>query len=131
MKEGIVNARINAQTEINIPAGKRLCLKKNSNIYSLVATDPYKWFAWKDKVMIFRNDPLSYVFKRLSLTFNVEIKIADPRLANHPYRATFEDESLEEILRLLKISAPIVYKENIRKEDDHNSRRSIEVHYTY
>ena len=78
--------------------------------------------------MIFRNDPLSYVFRRLSLTFNVDIDLKDAEIGNHIYRATFRNESLEEILRLLKMSSPITYKEENRNSTELSKPRKIEVY---
>ena len=43
--------------------------------------------------------------------FNVDIELQGKELKNYRYRATFQDESLEEILKLLKLSAPIDYME--------------------
>ena len=105
-----------------------MCYNTLTNKYTLQETDPYKWYAWKDGVMIFRNDPLSYVFRRLNLTFNVDIECKDEEIGKHIYRATFKNESLEEILRLLKLSSPIVYKEKERNNSDLKNPRKIEVY---
>ena len=48
------------------------------------------------------NDPLEYVFKRLVDTYNVEFILKDAELGKYSYKATFEGESLNEILRLLE-----------------------------
>jgi len=45
------------------------------------------------------------------MMFNVDIEVQGNELRKYKYRATFEDESLEEILKLLKLSSPINYKE--------------------
>ena len=59
---------------------------------------------------------------------NIELK--DPSLANAPYRATFEYESLDEILRLLEMSAPLHFKQNKRVKDRNNAyeKQTIEVY---
>lgn len=73
--------------------------------------DTYRFVAWKDGKLIFRNDPLEEVSKKLSMMFNVDIEVKGSELKNYRYRATFEDESLEEILKLLKLSSPINFSE--------------------
>lgn len=128
MKEGVVDVSILSSPPIDLKAGNRLCYRTSTNKYSIQQTDPYKWYAWKDGVMIFRNDPLSYVFRRLSLTFNVDIDLKDAEIGNHIYRATFRNESLEEILRLLKMSSPITYKEENRNSTELSKPRKIEVY---
>jgi ferric-dicitrate binding protein FerR (iron transport regulator) len=73
--------------------------------------DTYKYIAWKDGKLIFRNEPMSEVVKKISLIFNVDIELQGIELQDYRYRATFQEESLEEILKLLKLSAPINFKE--------------------
>ena len=69
-----------------------------------------KYIAWRDGNLIFRNDKMEDVAKRLSHWFNVEIIINDPIIKNYIYKATFRDENLMQVLNLLKISAPIDYE---------------------
>jgi transmembrane sensor len=78
---------------------------------SITNEDTYKYIAWKDGKLIFRNDPLDEVVNKLSQLFNVDIELKGTQLQNYRYRATFHDESLGEILKLLKLSSPIDYKE--------------------
>jgi transmembrane sensor len=73
--------------------------------------DTYKYTSWKDGKLIFRNDPLSKVVKKIGQVFNIDIEIKGKEIENYSYRATFQDESLTEILKLLKLSSPIDYIE--------------------
>ena len=80
--------------------------------------DTYKYYAWKDNKMVFRNDPMTDVVKRISQLYGVEIELQGEELKSYRYRATFEDESLHEILRLLRLTAPFNYQEVKRKQQD-------------
>ena len=82
----------------------------------LTEGDMYKYYAWKDNKMVFRNDPMSDVVKRISQLYGVEIELRGEELKSYRYRATFEDESLYEILKLLQLSAPIKFQEVKRKQ---------------
>ncbi|NJO68090.1 MAG: DUF4974 domain-containing protein [Bacteroidetes bacterium] len=73
--------------------------------------DIYKYIAWKDGRLVFRNEPLADVVKKISQIYNVDIELQGKELQNYRYRATFEEESLFEILKLLKLSSPIQYRE--------------------
>ncbi|MDP4208713.1 MAG: DUF4974 domain-containing protein [Bacteroidota bacterium] len=73
--------------------------------------DVYRYIAWKDGKLIFRNQPLSAVVKRISQLYNVDIELKGSQLQDYRYRATFQEESLSEILKLLKLSSPVDYKE--------------------
>lgn len=109
MTNGYVNVFWDKSSEIKMIAGDRIEFNNHTSQYELKQTDAYKWNAWKDGILVFRDDPLSYVFKRLEIMFNVKIEINDPSIAQFPYRATFEDESLSEILHLLEMTAPIQF----------------------
>jgi transmembrane sensor len=95
--------------------GQHLEYESNTGVKDIVFEDTYKYTAWKDGKLIFRNEPLDKVLKKIALLFNVDIELQGESLQNYRYRATFENESLDEILKLLKLSSPINYKE-IRRE---------------
>lgn len=130
----LVNGKIDVSFGNSSPVamvpGERASFNNTTKQCLITQTDPYKWYAWKDGLMIFRDDPLWYVFKRLGLTFNVDIDLKDATLANSPYRATFEHESLDEILRLLEMSAPLSFKQNKRVKGRNNAyeKQTIEVY---
>lgn len=130
MVEGRVQATIENYPSVTMKEKERIVYSKTTNTYEQKVIDPYKWYAWKDGALVFRDDPLEYVFKRISQTFNVEIAIKDERLSKQLYKATFRQESLEEILRLLELSAAIRYKEVDRTslDNEYQSRRLIEVY---
>ena len=65
--------------------------------------------AWKDGLLVFRNEPLSEVLKRVGRWYNVEFVLTDPELSKFRYRATFQEEQVEEVIRLISLTAPIEY----------------------
>ena len=73
--------------------------------------DTYRYISWKDGILIFRDEPLESVLYKISLYFNVDIELQGEELRSYRYYATFKEESLDEILKLLRISAPINYRE--------------------
>jgi transmembrane sensor len=94
--------------------------------------DPYKHIAWKDGKLVFRNDLLGEVTKRISLQYNVDIVLVGAEIQKYRYRATFENEPLDELLRLLKLSSPIDYREESPKlqPDGSFSKRKIIIFQT-
>lgn len=130
MVEGVIDVTIGDTQSFPMNPGERMIYNTNLTRYKVSDTDPYKWYAWKDGILVFRDDPLEHVFKKISQTFNLDIIVKDTSIANQLYRATFEEESLDEILRLLKLTAPIQYK-NIKREKvpgNQYARQRIEVH---
>ena len=93
--------------------------------------NPDKYISWMEGRLIFRNDPLDVVVKRLSRWYNVDIVAKDPRLARFTYTATFVDETLPQVLELLRIATPIDYKMIPRKKlpDGSFSRGQVVIRY--
>ncbi len=81
---------------------------QNGNISKSV-TDPAKYNAWTEGKLVFRGDQMGEVARRIERWYNVKIDIADKELEKYSFRATFEDDKLEEVLRLLSMTSPISY----------------------
>jgi type II secretory pathway component GspD/PulD (secretin) len=61
------------------------------------------------------------LIEKLSRKFGVTIVLEDEKLKDYEYTATFTDESLEEILELLKMSAPITYAISKQQQVDNTT----------
>ena len=72
--------------------------------------------AWKQGILIFRNDPMNNVIKRLERWYNVKIIMKDKEIEGYRYRATFEDETLDEVFKLIKLTSPIDYVQAKREK---------------
>lgn len=99
----------------NIIPGQRAIYKKENQEVITQEVDVAKYIAWRDGNLIFQDDSMEDVVKRLSRWFNVEITISDPEIKNYIYKATFRNENLIQVLNLLKLSAPIDYRITDRK----------------
>lgn len=101
---------------LDMQPGQHLEYDLLGNSAHVTEGDLYKYYAWKDNKMVFRNDLMTDVVKRISQLYGVEIELQGEELKDYRYRATFEEESLYDILKLLKLSAPIEYKEVKRQQ---------------
>jgi ferric-dicitrate binding protein FerR (iron transport regulator) len=90
---------------------QHLSFNKDNGATTISDEDIYKYISWKDGKLVFRNEPLSQVVKKIGQIFNCDVEVRGKNIQNYSYRATFQDESLTEILKLLKISSPIDYIE--------------------
>jgi len=87
-----------------------------------------KYTAWRDGKIIFYGDPIEKVVSRLEKWYNVDIEIKDKALQDYRFTATFNDETLEQVLKLLSLSSPMEYKivpSEKLKDDGFSSRRVI------
>lgn len=82
-----------------------------------------RYFAWKDGRLIFNEEPMGEVVKKLSRWFNVDIKIKDPELLEITYTATFVQETLPQVLELLTMMSPVSY--SISNREEINSSKSF------
>ena len=74
-----------------------------------------KYIAWKEGKLVFEDAYISEVAQRLSRMFNVDIEVADDIL-DYFYTVTFVDEPLFQILDLITIATPVIYKTLPRKK---------------
>jgi len=101
--------KFNGQDEFFIEPGQTVTFNEDSKNLLVQNKDPFFYTAWKDGLLIFKNNSFSMVLKRLSRKFNVDIELEDKCLSAIPLDATFKDENVNEILRLLSFSIPFKY----------------------
>jgi ferric-dicitrate binding protein FerR (iron transport regulator) len=101
--------QINKESNTMHP-GQRAVFMETTREVELQEVAVDKYIAWRDGNLIFRDDKMEDVVRRLSRWFNVEIVINDPEIKSYTYKATFRNENLTQVLNLLKISAPIEYQ---------------------
>lgn len=86
-----------------------------------------QYTGWTEGKLVFRNEEMGQVAQRLSRWYNADIIITDRRLLDYTFYATFQDEQLDEVLKLLAITTPILYeeKERLPLEDGTVPKRKI------
>jgi len=101
---------------LNIKEGEKISLLpserlvyKDGNI-SKSFVDPQKYKAWTSGKMVFKNDPMLEVARRIERWYNVKVELADPELMKYTFRATFEDDKLENVMKFLCMTSPFKYK---------------------
>lgn len=83
---------------------------KKEKEFTTEIVQPQKYLSWTDGKLVFRNDPIDVVARRLERWYNVDVEV-DVNLSDElRLRATFIDEGLEEVLGLLERSMPVDFK---------------------
>jgi transmembrane sensor len=98
----------NGKEKVLILPSERLVFQ-NGNISKSVA-DPAKYNAWTEGKLVFRGDPMDEVARRIERWYNVKVNLADIELEKYSFRATFEDDKLEDVLLFLSMTSPIRYR---------------------
>lgn len=81
---------------------------KNKSLH-LDKVNANRYSAWKEGYLIIENEPLGQIIARIERWYNVDIIIQDEELKNYRFKATFKDEPLEEVLRLMAKTTPMNY----------------------
>ena len=74
-----------------------------------------KYISWTDGKLILEDTPILQVTKELSRMFNVDFEVKND-VKDYEYTVTFTDEHLSQILDLMSIATPVVYKILPRKK---------------
>jgi ferric-dicitrate binding protein FerR (iron transport regulator) len=107
----VVLYRSNSNQEIKSLSPSE-CLKFNSekNTYILETGSIEKYTAWKDGLLVFKNDPVADIAKKLARWYNIEVEIIDERAKSYTMTATFDQETLPQVLELMALPTPVDYK---------------------
>lgn len=79
--------------------------------------------AWKDKKLVFTDKPLDHIADRLERWYNIDISLADSSFESRRMSASFEDESLTEVLTVISLSLDLNYQKEDRKITFHNNEQ--------
>jgi transmembrane sensor len=102
---------------------------KTADDYSIEEVQPQKYVSWTEGKLVFRNDPLDVVARRLERWYNIDVEVNVNSSESPRWRATFIDENLEEVLYLLKCSGPIDYsiENQDQQPDDTYTRKKVTI----
>lgn len=106
-----------------------LVFDKLTNKIIRKSIDSKSYTSWKDGLLVFKNEPMSEIAKRLSRRYNADIILHGDSLKTSIFRATFQDEDLDEICKMLATVAPIEYKIHKRQKrsDDTFTKSKVEM----
>jgi ferric-dicitrate binding protein FerR (iron transport regulator) len=113
------------EAAVEIKPGQRL-VEENGRIEQ-EEVETWKYTAWKEGKLVFRNDSMEELANRISRWYNVDVEVRGEGLKAYKFRGVFEDDSLEEVLRLLKMTSPIDYEilERQSNTDGSFSRKQV------
>ncbi len=108
LAEGKVSLNSEGEEKFITP-GQVSAFNKKSKSITIENADVVTYSSWREGKYIFRDTPLSSILRILQRQHNVTINLMNPQLGNYRYKLTISNESLEQILQLLSLSAPIKY----------------------
>lgn len=126
---GNIEVETDREVKKELTPGQKAILTPQTGEMDVVQADTYVETAWRDRKMVFRREKLEVIAQKLSRKFGVIIHLEGDELKEYEYTATFTDETLEDILELLKRSAPITYFVSRQEQLGNNtfSRREVTI----
>jgi ferric-dicitrate binding protein FerR (iron transport regulator) len=92
-----------------------------------------KYVSWIEGKLVFRDDPLGEILKKLARWYNVDIELDDPgnRFKDLPFTMTVKDESFPQIMEYIRHAAPLVIREEkmTQQADGSFSRQKYIIRY--
>lgn len=117
----------NMKESYTMKPNELLIYDKTRKDISTEVVQPQKYSSWTEGKLVFRNDPLDIIVRRLERWYDIDVEVNGNYLQDLRWRATFVDESLEQVLYYLKRSLPIDYKivNSGFKTDDIVAKRKV------
>ena len=110
LEEGKLKIEIPGQESIELKAGQQVVYftKKNKAEVRDVNTETYT--SWKENKLRFIDTPFEEVLRGIARRYNVTFEVTSRDLIDLRYTATFIDESIEDVMEMLRVVSPITYK---------------------
>ncbi|MDP2112655.1 MAG: DUF4974 domain-containing protein [Bacteroidota bacterium] len=108
LAEGKISLDLKGKEEFLTP-GEVSVFDRTKNSIAIEKSDVFVHSSWREGKYIFRDTPLSSILRILQRQHNVNIQLLNPELGNYRYNATINNESLEQILQMLSLTAPLKY----------------------
>lgn len=90
--------------------GQQLLYNRENHTVSTTRVDTRFFTSWKDNKLIFINMSLEELVTLLERKYGVDIEVTDKSILNYHYDGTITNESILDVLEILKVTLPIQYE---------------------
>jgi len=92
-----------------IKPSQKASIGKTLNGLKIENVNVNSYIAWKSGVLMFKNENIGNIFKKLERQFNIEIQNNYSELYNHSYTGVFKSENIDEILTIISTHTNFSY----------------------
>jgi transmembrane sensor len=107
-------ASVRTDTAYYLTANQKLAFAKTSGTIETTEVNSQEEIAWIEGKMVFKNEQWSSIANTLERNFNTTVRLENEALKNCRLTATFEGNSLTEILNLISLTQEFDYTINDR-----------------
>ncbi len=97
------------QSKQILKPGEQLIYNIDKNTIELKMVKTRFYTSWKENKLIFINMNLKELITLIERKYGVDIEVTDPSIFEYHYDGTFKDETIIEVLEILKQTLPITY----------------------
>ena len=109
---------------------EKLTYMSDVHKYSVRKVETELYTSWKEGFLMLDNETLEQAASRIEKWYNVKIVIRDNVLRRYRFKATFRDEPVEELFRLIALTTPINYEIKKRSMDKNGVYQKKEIFLT-
>jgi len=106
----VVSGKLKVKENTFLKPGEQLVYNTSENTLKIKNVNTRLFTSWKDNKIIFINMNLKELIVLLERKFGVDIEVADNMVLDYHYDGTIKEETILEVLDLLKETLPIQYK---------------------
>jgi ferric-dicitrate binding protein FerR (iron transport regulator) len=99
------------KTTLLLP-GEKAEITETDNAIQKTRNDDINFLAWKTQHLVFNSTPLNEVAALLTKVYRTNIRLSDERLSKCTITATFDKQSLESVLNVLKATLDLQIRSN-------------------
>jgi ferric-dicitrate binding protein FerR (iron transport regulator) len=110
LEEGKVKVLIKGRESINLKTGEQVVYFNKSGKVEIHEVPTGTYTSWKENKLRFINTPFEETLRKIARKYNVTFEYTSKDLLDLKYTATFIDESIEDVMQMLKTVSPITYK---------------------
>ncbi|MFH5834402.1 FecR family protein, partial [Halalkalibaculum sp. DA3122] len=101
-----------ATSSVIVSQGQKVSVKNGPDNLVVEKADLYQALAWMQDRLIFDDEPLAQVIERLEDHYSITVEVADSSLFDKYITGSFQDESVENVAKVLAVSMEARYSLN-------------------
>lgn len=108
----VVRTQDEKHEEIKVKPNEQVSIKKNQSQETnlTIPAETFPILGWKEGWLIFNETPVSEVLKKLERWHGINFEVHDPEILNQKFSARFHEESITQILEMMKGIALLQYE---------------------
>lgn len=115
VKHGKVSVTEASGKSVILTAGEKAIYSKTSKTLNEAQNQNLNFDSWKTKSLVFEQTPLEEVIKTINKTYYTNLTIENDTIKSIPLTASYQNKSLNAVLKILSESLDIIYVEKGKK----------------